>query len=205
VADDASMQIVAALPDGRIVPLVWLYEYKNSYRHPFLFRQPIHLPAGTMIKGLDASSTIDLLEPPSMIRRLLSFIPGFAFMLLLVGCSGAQDPTGLKEVQRTQAGNLDVVVLSATGALKQGKDTFQIEFRSRSDQKLVDVGAVKVSASMVMAGMPPMIGNTTVTPTATPGRYDVSAEAAMAGSWRLAVEWDGPAGHGSTNIQGRFQ
>ena len=140
-----------------------------------------------------------------MMRRSLSFSPGFACMLLLVGCAGAQETSALKEVQRAQAGNLDVVILSSTGALKLGKDMFVLEFRSRADQKPVDVGTVKISASMVMAGMPPMIANTTVMPAGTPGRYDVTAEATMAGSWRLAVEWDGPAGRESTNIQGQFQ
>ena len=157
------------------------------------------------VKGLDASSSIQRLETESMIRRLLSLIPGFAFVLLLAGCSSGQNASGLKEVQRTQAGNLDVVVLSPSGTLKQGKDTFVLEFRSRADQKLADVGAVKVSVTMVMAGMPPMIGNTTVTPTGTPGRYDVAAEAAMAGAWRLGLDWDGPAGKGSTAFQGQFQ
>ena len=126
-------------------------------------------------------------------------------LFLGAACRGAQDAADLKEVQRAQAGSVDLVLLSATGALKQGKEAFVLEFRSRADQKPVDVGEVKLSASMVMAGMPPMIGSTTVTHTSTPGRYGVTVEAEMAGSWRLAVEWDGPAGKGSTNIQGQFQ
>ena len=138
-----------------------------------------------------------------MTSRLL-LIPGLT-LLLMVGCGSPAENSGLKEVQRVQAGNLDVVVLSASGALKLGKDTFDLEFRSRADQKPVDAGEVKVSASMVMAGMPPMIGNTTVMRSATPGRYEVTVETSMAGSWRLAVEWNGPAGQGSTNIQGKFQ
>ena len=62
VADAQSMQIVAALPDGRVEPLLWLYEYRNKYRHPFLFRKPLPLPAGTVIKGLKPPATIRLLE-----------------------------------------------------------------------------------------------------------------------------------------------
>jgi len=62
VPDATQMQIVAALPDGRIEPLLWLYEYRNAYRHPFLFRRPLTLPAGTMIRGVPASAAIRLLQ-----------------------------------------------------------------------------------------------------------------------------------------------
>jgi len=57
-----SLQIVAALPDGRVEPLVWLYEYRTAYRHPFLFRRPLSLPAGTVIRGLPATASIRLLS-----------------------------------------------------------------------------------------------------------------------------------------------
>jgi hypothetical protein len=62
VPDGASMQIVAALPDGRITPLVWLYEYRNSYRHPFHFRRPIELPSGTMIRGVQRGARLLLMS-----------------------------------------------------------------------------------------------------------------------------------------------
>jgi hypothetical protein len=62
VPDRKPMQIVAALPDGHVEPLLWLYEYKNSYRHPFLFRRPVQLPAGTAIRGVIPPATIRLLE-----------------------------------------------------------------------------------------------------------------------------------------------
>ena len=139
-----------------------------------------------------------------MIRRLLSFIPGFAFMLLLVGCAGGQDAAA-KQVQRVQAGTLDVVVLSTSDTLKVGRDSFVLEFHSREDQRLLDIGTLKVNATMTMAGMPPMIGNTMVTRSPTAGRYDVATELAMAGAWRLGLEWEGPAGKGSTTLQGNVQ
>jgi hypothetical protein len=56
-----SPKIVALLPDGRAEPLLWLYEYNESYRHPFLFREPIQLPAGTVIRGVPAGSDIRLI------------------------------------------------------------------------------------------------------------------------------------------------
>ena len=56
-----SMQIVAARPDGGVVPMVWLYQYDDRYRHPFLFRKPIALPAGSVIRGLPPGAEIELI------------------------------------------------------------------------------------------------------------------------------------------------
>ena len=64
VPDRRSMQIVAALPDGRVEPLVWLYEYRNSFKHPFLFRRPLTLPTGTVIRGLPSTASLTLLPAP---------------------------------------------------------------------------------------------------------------------------------------------
>ena len=117
------------------------------------------------------------------------------------GCRTAGESTALKEVQRVHAGALDVVLLSASGALNQGKDSFVLEFRS-ADGQLVDVGTVNVNATMAMAGMGPMLGESTVNPTSTKGRYEVASNLNMAGSWRFTVEWNGPAGQGSTSLAG---
>jgi hypothetical protein len=61
VPQGASMQIVAVLPDGEVAPLLWLYEYKDSYRHPFLFRKRLNLPAGTVIRGMPLNAKIVLI------------------------------------------------------------------------------------------------------------------------------------------------
>jgi mono/diheme cytochrome c family protein len=55
------MQIVAEFPDRTVVPLLWLYGYSDRYRHPFLLRKPISLPAGTMIRGVRQPASIVLL------------------------------------------------------------------------------------------------------------------------------------------------
>ena len=59
--DRLSFQITAALPEGTVVPLLWLYEYKQQYGHPFLFRTPLTLPAGTVIHGIPPGARIALL------------------------------------------------------------------------------------------------------------------------------------------------
>jgi hypothetical protein len=47
----ASSRITARLPDGRTEPLVWLYQYDPKRKHAFRFRQPLELPAGTLIQA----------------------------------------------------------------------------------------------------------------------------------------------------------
>jgi hypothetical protein len=56
--DGAQMQIVATLPDGAIRPLLWLYEYRDKYRHPYLYRTPVPLPAGTIIRGVRSDAKL---------------------------------------------------------------------------------------------------------------------------------------------------
>ena len=61
VPERSSVQVVAALPNGDVIPLVWFYEYEDAYRHPFLFRRQLELPAGTEIRGLPADASIILI------------------------------------------------------------------------------------------------------------------------------------------------
>ena len=44
-----SAQIVAELPNGEIVPLVWIYRFDPRYLRTYHFRVPLDLPAGTAI------------------------------------------------------------------------------------------------------------------------------------------------------------
>lgn len=46
-----SSRVIARLPDGRIQPLVWLYQYSAKSTHVFFFRKPVALPAGTLIES----------------------------------------------------------------------------------------------------------------------------------------------------------
>jgi mono/diheme cytochrome c family protein len=61
VPPGGSMRVTAVLPNGRVEPLVWLDGYDERYRHPFLFRRPIMLPAGTTIRGVPSGAAIGLL------------------------------------------------------------------------------------------------------------------------------------------------
>jgi hypothetical protein len=66
IADNESIQITAELPDGTVEPLLWLYEYKNQYAHPFLLQKPMELPAGTVIRGVPSEASILLLRASSL-------------------------------------------------------------------------------------------------------------------------------------------
>ena len=61
VTPNASFQVTAELPDGSLQPLLWLQPFKPAYSHAFWFRNPLILPRGTVIRGVDPGSTIELL------------------------------------------------------------------------------------------------------------------------------------------------
>ena len=129
-----------------------------------------------------------------------SLVVVVAAVVLAVGCSrGSGSP--LKEIQRVRSGNMDVVLLSPDEGLHQGKNAAVLEFRDSSGA-LADVGMVRVNATMPMAGMAPMMAGAEVRPTETKGRYDVACDFNMAGTWRMGVDWDGPAGRGSAAMPG---
>jgi Cu(I)/Ag(I) efflux system membrane protein CusA/SilA len=107
-------------------------------------------------------------------------------------------------VQTMRSGDLKVSVVTADGALRQGRRTFWIEFRSAVTDGLVDAGTVRASATMHMPGMM-MSAGVQVSPGETPGRYVAVGEFAMAGGWQIAIEWSGPAGKGSVSFEGVVQ
>ena len=62
-------QIVAALPDGSVEPLLWLYGYSGTFPHRFLLRRPLALPAGTVIRGVKPPASVLLLPASSLGTR----------------------------------------------------------------------------------------------------------------------------------------
>jgi Cu(I)/Ag(I) efflux system membrane protein CusA/SilA len=112
-------------------------------------------------------------------------------------------PSGFTTIQQVTAGNLRIALLSATGPLRTGRNAYTIEFRS-ADGTLVDVGTVRATANMPMPGMV-MPGGVELHRTSAPGRYEATAEFGMAGTWQMALEWDGPAGRGSVSFEGAVQ
>ncbi len=128
---------------------------------------------------------------------------GLVACFVAAACGGA-DTVKTTELRRVRSGEMDVLLLSARDGLRHGKDTFTIEFRAASDGHLVDAGSVRASATMPMAGAP-MFGSIDVKRTDVPGRYAGDVEFSMAGTWRVSVEWDGPAGRGSAVLSANVQ
>jgi Cu(I)/Ag(I) efflux system membrane protein CusA/SilA len=114
------------------------------------------------------------------------------------------DATSGVRIQQATVNGLVVSLASADGAIRQGRATYFVEFRSADSNALVDVGDLTVAGTMAMPGML-MAAKTEVTRTSVTGRYEVTSEFTMAGVWRLAFEWSGPQGRGAVVLNGDVQ
>jgi hypothetical protein len=47
---DASVQVIAARPDGTFEPLLWIYKFNPDFARTYYYAAPIALPAGTRIE-----------------------------------------------------------------------------------------------------------------------------------------------------------
>jgi Cu(I)/Ag(I) efflux system membrane protein CusA/SilA len=163
--------------------------------------------------GLQHEALPSAVRTPPAGRRLM-----FAAVILVMLAGGAllvwrlstrTANGGRAEVERTgvvqtvRSGQTEIVLLSPTGTLRSGRNTFTIEFRSPAGESL-DVGTVRATANMPMPGMV-MPGNIQVIPAGIPGRYTATADFGMAGAWQMSIEWSGPAGKGSVSFEGTVQ
>jgi Cu(I)/Ag(I) efflux system membrane protein CusA/SilA len=151
-------------------------------------------------------------NPTGMRRSLLASI---VMVTLLVGTVAVwrltRAPTTQAEstaaggavIRTIRSGDVEIVLRSPTGTLRNGRNTFTVEFHAPSGE-LLDVGAVRAAANMTMPGMV-MSGNVQLNPTGVPGRFTATAEFSMAGAWQMRIEWEGPAGQGSANFEGEVQ
>ena len=64
IPPNLSFQMIAELPDGSILPLLWLEPFKPAFAHPFWFKTPLNLPAGTAIRGVPPQASVRLLLTP---------------------------------------------------------------------------------------------------------------------------------------------
>ena len=138
-----------------------------------------------------------------MVAIVAVAIVGGAILWRLSPSSSNDSDSGQATIVSVKSGDLDIVLLSPSGVLRGGRNSFTIEFRSLKGQ-LVDVGMVRAAANMTMPGMA-MSGNLQLQPGDVPGRYTATAEFGMPGAWEMRVEWDGPAGRGSTTFEGHVQ
>ena len=104
----------------------------------------------------------------------------------------------LKELQTSQVGDLEVVLLAPAEALARGQGFALLEFRDGNGM-LVDVGTVWVTATMPMPGASAMSGASEIKPTPAPGPTRWPPISAWRACGYLQVEWNGPAGRGSAS------
>jgi Cu(I)/Ag(I) efflux system membrane protein CusA/SilA len=162
--------------------------------------------------GLAPEAVADVSEAPSRSgrRAVAAAVAGVAvvaaFVAWRMALPGQDAPAALraKVIQTVHAKDLDIVLLSETGALRQGRNRFFIEFRRTGGTAPLDVGTARASANMAMPGMV-MSSGLRLEPTAVPGRYTATTEFGMAGMWHMSVEWDGPAGRGTASFEGGVQ
>jgi Cu(I)/Ag(I) efflux system membrane protein CusA/SilA len=156
--------------------------------------------------GLQLESPEPEVRPVLTRRRVLAGIGAIALIAAPVALAqiwrihrAVESPAGLP-VQQMRAGDLTIVLLSPSGTLHMGRNAYTFEFRG-ANGSLIDVGTVRSSANMTMPGMV-MSGGVEVSRTTVTGRYRATAEFGMAGAWKMAIEWDGPAGRGSVDFEG---
>ena len=116
----------------------------------------------------------------------------------------APEETAGTVLETIRTGDLVVTLSNPEGGLRTGSNRFRIEFRSATTNDRIDVGTVALAASMAMPGMV-MNSPITIAPAGQPGLYDATGDFGMAGSWRMAIEWNGPAGRGSAIFEGNVQ
>jgi hypothetical protein len=155
----------------------------------------------------------DIARTPTHRRSLIVAISGIV-VLAAVGFAVWDNVRGDPEstesagtgdvVQTVQSGDIEIILRARAGVLRQGRNSFTVDFRSAQAGSLVDPGTVAASANMPMPGMV-MSSGMQLQPSGTTGRYIGTADFGMAGAWQFAIEWDGPAGRGSTSFEGKVQ
>jgi Cu(I)/Ag(I) efflux system membrane protein CusA/SilA len=130
---------------------------------------------------------------------------GFAVWNSVRGDPESTESAGTGDVVQTvQSGDIEIILRAPAGVFRQGRNSFTVDFRSPKAGSLVDAGMVRASANMPMPGMV-MSSGMQLQPSETTGRYLGTADFGMAGAWQFAIEWDGPAGRGSTSFEGKVQ
>lgn len=67
LSDVREAKVTALTPDGEMIPMLWLFEYRQS--PPFVYRQPMRLPSGTRIFARPAFPLEIIVQRP-MSQRL---------------------------------------------------------------------------------------------------------------------------------------
>lgn len=58
VDEHASLKAIAETPDGAVVPLLWLLDYRSKAQRNYHYAQPVTLPAGSVIRVFGPGSLV---------------------------------------------------------------------------------------------------------------------------------------------------
>lgn len=111
----------------------------------------------------------------------------------------------LKVVQVQKTKDAVITFKNEKGTFSEGANRVVLEFTSPATGQPLDVGTVRFDTSMTMPGMSPMISGASLAKDAAPGRYAGTIRFDHGGAWRGTLEWNGPAGRGSTRFSVRVR
>jgi hypothetical protein len=132
----------------------------------------------------------------SVIIAIVLILFGGKFAWQKISTLGSKPAAAYGELLTTQ--NMDGLTVKLYGEVRNGPSEVLIEFRDDND-KLVDVGEVKMDANMNMPGMQ-MHEGATIQRAGTPGQYRVRIKPGMAGDWMATLSFNGPRGTGQTSF-----
>src|ERR1700746_1038675 len=131
-------------------------------------------------------------------KNFLVIVGAVVVAIGLVGCkSSGLDVSKLNPIETHRVGDINVVLMSDSGELKQGQNDFVVQFQNQQGQP-VDVGEVQLGSNMSMPSMAPMSGESEITPAGQTGTYRVRSNFAMSGAWHFTITWNGPHAQGKT-------
>jgi Cu(I)/Ag(I) efflux system membrane protein CusA/SilA len=121
-----------------------------------------------------------------------------ALAVTLFGTLAIAAAADLKPIKTQKVKDTTITLASESGQWKQGTNDFVLEFTD-NDKKPLDAGKVTLSTSMPMPGMAPMMAGATLEPDG-PGRYKGTISFPDKGDRQVLLNWDGPAGKGSSKF-----
>lgn len=138
-------------------------------------------------------------------QRLLCAIVGLLLLAITIPACRQTSEVDWKQVASADISEGKVVVKSAAGDLKQGKNDIRIEFVDAGGN-LLPVEHADASAAMPMPGMSPMTTSLELKSTAEPGQFTAQANFEMRGGWQCSIQYrlkTGAAGSAAFNLNVR--
>ncbi|MBE9078104.1 FixH family protein [Romeria aff. gracilis LEGE 07310] len=96
----------------------------------------------------------------------------------------------MEGMESTSEGNVEISLVSPHDSVPMGDTEMILEVKDAATGEPVTTDSLKVDVSMAMEGMEPMMTETTVSPGAEPGLYEVQTYLSMEGPWAINAAVD---------------